>query len=98
MIEEDYPYTEWNIYPFHFSDGDNWSGSDTRECMRLLKEDMLPKVNAFCYVQVESEYGSGQFYNDLTKAFPEEDSVILSKIENKDAVMESIKTFLGKGK
>jgi uncharacterized protein len=98
MIEADYPPSEWNIYPFHFSDGDNWSGSDTRECMRLLKEDMLPKVNAFCYGQVESEYGSGQFYNDLTKAFPDSEDVILSKIENKDAVMESIKTFLGKGK
>ena len=24
--------TEWNIYPFHFSDGDNWSQSDTAHC------------------------------------------------------------------
>ena len=98
MIEAEYPASEWNIYPFHFSDGDNWSGSDTRECLRLLKEDMLPKVNAFCYGQVESEYGSGQFMNDLEGAFSEEEAVILSRIENKDAVMESIKTFLGKGR
>ncbi len=98
MIDEEYPSSEWNIYPFHFSDGDNWSGSDTRDCMRLLQEDMLPKVNAFCYGQVESEYGSGQFYGDLQKAFPDDESVILSKIANKDAVMASIKTFLGKGK
>jgi len=98
IIETEYPASEWNIYPFHFSDGDNWSGSDTRECLRLLKEDMLPKVNAFCYGQVESEYGSGQFMNDLQGAFAEEESVILSRIENKDAVMESIKTFLGKGR
>ena len=29
MIEDDYPAEEWNIYPFHFSDGDNWSVDDT---------------------------------------------------------------------
>jgi len=98
IIEADYPESEWNVYPFHFSDGDNWSGSDTRECMRLLKEDMLPRVNAFCYGQVESEYGSGQFMNDLQSAFEDEEAVILSRIQDKDAVMESIKTFLGKGR
>ena len=98
LIEESYPHQEWNIYPFHFSDGDNWSGADTRECMRLLTEDMLPRVNAFCYGQVESEYGSGQFINDLKKSFPEDERVILSRIENREAVMESIKTFLGKGR
>lgn len=98
IIEESYPWSEWNIYPFHFSDGDNWSGSDTRECMRLLKEELLPKINVFCYGQVESEYGSGQFMNDLLAAFPDEEAVILSKIEDKDGVMESIKTFLGKGR
>ena len=98
IIDADYPHTEWNIYPFHFSDGDNWSGSDTRECLRLMKEEMLPKVNVFSYGQVESEYGSGQFMNDLSGAFADDDRVILSRIENKDAVMDSIKTFLGKGK
>jgi hypothetical protein len=59
---------------------------------------MLPKVNAFCYGQVESEYGSGQFLNDLKASFEDEEAVILSQIEDKDAVMESIKTFLGKGR
>ncbi|MES2856829.1 MAG: DUF444 family protein, partial [Bdellovibrionota bacterium] len=37
VIETDYPVKDWNIYPFHFSDGDNWSGEDTRYCMKLLK-------------------------------------------------------------
>ena len=101
MIDEDYPSSEWNIYPFHFSDGDNWSGSDTRDCLALLKERMLPDVNAFCYGQVESEYGSGQFYKDLEGEFggdSADERVILSRIDDKDAVMDSIKTFLGKGR
>ena len=27
------PPTSWNIYPFHFSDGDNWSADDTALCV-----------------------------------------------------------------
>lgn len=99
MIETDYAPSEWNIYPFHFSDGDNWSGEDTRLCMQVLKEQILPIANVFCYGQVESRYGSGQFFKDLKEEFGEQaDQVILSKIENKEGIMQSIKDFLGKGK
>ncbi len=99
IIDTDYSPSNWNIYPFHFSDGDNWSGEDTRVCMDILKDQVLPKVNMFCYGQVESRYGSGQFFKDLREAFPvESEDVILSKIENKEGIMTSIKEFLGKGK
>src|SRR3989338_10149400 len=30
VIESGYPTEDWNIYIFHFSDGDNWSGEDTK--------------------------------------------------------------------
>ncbi|MFN8943361.1 MAG: DUF444 family protein [Pseudobdellovibrionaceae bacterium] len=98
IIETDYPINEWNIYPFHFSDGDNWSGEDTRLCMRILKEFYLPNVNVFCYGQVESKYGSGQFLKDLQKEFPGDDRIIVSAIEGKDKILDSIKEFLGPGK
>ena len=80
MIEEKYSPQEWNIYPFHFSDGDNWSGNDTDECVKLLKEQILPAVNMFCYGQVESEYGSGQFIKDLNEKMPNTENLITSKI------------------
>lgn len=98
IIERDYPVNEWNIYPFHFSDGDNWSGEDTRLCIRLLHEFFLPNCNAFFYGQVESKYGSGQFLKDLQKEFGTDDRVLLSQIEGRDKIMDSIKDFLGKGK
>ena len=99
IINQDYPPSDWNIYPFHFSDGDNWSNEDTKLCIDQLKGSLLAKVNAFCYGQVDSRYGSGQFYKDLSDAFGTDDeSVILSRIENKDGVLQSIKDFLGKGK
>lgn len=98
IIEEDYPVNEWNIYPFHFSDGDNWSSEDTRLCMKLLKDFFLPNANVFCYGQVESKYGSGQFFKDLQKEFNSDERIILSQIEGKDRILNSIKDFLGKGK
>lgn len=98
MIASDYPLDEWNIYPFHFSDGDNWSGEDTRLCTKLLREFFLPSVNMFGYGQVESKYGSGQFYKDLEKSFPNDERIVMSKIENRDKIVQSIKDFLGKGR
>ncbi len=99
IIEKDYSPQEWNIYLFHFSDGDNWSTNDTSDCMTLLEEKIFPISNLFCYGQVESEYGSGQFYKDLSERYGDKnDKLRLSKIENKDQILDSIKAFLGKQK
>ncbi len=97
IMDGEYDAGSWNIYPFHFSDGDNWSADDTRTCVTLLKGEILPKVNQFAYGQVESPYGSGQFIKDLREAFDGVENVALSEIANKDAIYNSIKDFLGKG-
>jgi hypothetical protein len=55
-------------------------------------------VNFFGYGQVESKYGSGQFYKDLEKEFPEQEKVVLSRIKNKEHILASIKDFLGKAR
>ncbi len=98
IIDADYPANEWNIYPFHFSDGDNWSVDDTLLCVELLKTRLLPVSNVFCYGQVESPYGSGQFIKDLREHLGKDERVIVSEIRDRDAIVESIKDFLGKGK
>jgi uncharacterized protein len=98
IIDADYPANQWNIYPFHFSDGDNWSSDDTKLCMKLLTEEILPRVNFFGYGQVESKYGSGQFFKDLEKEYPSHEKVVLSKIKNKEHILGSIKDFLGKAR
>jgi len=99
LIETEYPPEQWNIYPFHFSDGDNWSGEDTKLCFELLQNQLFPKINMFCYGQVESRYGSGQFLKDLQEQYKEgHEKLALSKIENKEGIMKSIKDFLSKGK
>jgi len=97
LIEASFPLDDWNIYCFQFSDGDNW-GDDNRVAFELLGQKLLPVVNAFCYGQVESPYGSGDFVDSLSSEFGSHDSLIVSEIPDKDAIYESIKTFLGKGK
>ncbi|MGZ3420743.1 MAG: DUF444 family protein, partial [Polyangiales bacterium] len=46
----------------------------------------------------ESPYGSGQFIKDLREHFGGDERVLTSEIRDKDAIVGSIKDFLGKGK
>ncbi len=98
VIDERFGGDEWNIYPFHFSDGDNWSGKDTSSCIRLLREKLLPISNVFCYGQVKSAYGSGQFKRDLDQALGDDQRIITSGIPDRDGILQSIRDFLGKGR
>src|SRR5690606_15583561 len=59
ILERDYPAESWNIYLFHFSDGDNWGGGDDEKCFALLRERLLPVANLSGYGQVDGRYGSG---------------------------------------
>ncbi len=98
LIDEKYPRSEWNIYPFHFSDGDNWSSRDTERCIDLLKNSIIPHSNQFCYGQVKSAYGSGQFKKDLDQALRGDETVVTTDIPDRDGILDSIKSFLGKGR
>lgn len=97
IIAGEYDPQEWNIYCFHFSDGDNWGGGDDEKCFELLQERLLPTVNLFGYGQVESRYGSGQFLDSLRESI-EDERLAVSQIPDREAILDSIKDFLGKGK
>jgi len=98
IIDADYNPEEWNIYPFHFSDGDNWGHDDTQKCIHLLQEDLLPKSNIFCYGQVRSSYRGGDFIAHLNHHLGHEEKLITTPIPDRDGIFDAIKTFLGKGK
>src|SRR5437764_6106408 len=97
IIDARYPPDAWNIYAFHFSDGDNW-GDDIPHCVEILNEKLLPKLNLFGYGQVESPYGSGEFYEYVHEMLGERDNVVCSRIPDRDAILESIKELLGRGR
>ncbi len=52
LIEEKYNPTRYNIYPFHFSDGENMS-SDNDKCMKLVQE-IMDVSNMFGYGEVNA--------------------------------------------
>ena len=89
LIDKKYPPDQWNIYAFHFSDGDNW-GDDIPRCMELLTEKLLPKVNLFGYGQVESPYGSGEFYEYIKEMLADKTNVVASRIPDREAIIKSI--------
>jgi len=98
LVTEKYRPEDWNIYPFHYSDGDNWSARDTELCISMLRDEILPRVNQFCYGQVKSAHGSGQFKKDLDGALSQLDTLVTAAINDRSDVPEAIKAFLGKGR
>jgi sporulation protein YhbH len=97
LIARDFPATDWNIYCFQFSDGDNW-GEDNEKSLELLRDTLLPQVNLFCYGQVESPYGSGEYIRSLEQGFGQSVAkLIVAEIENKEAIYPCLKQFLGTG-
>ena len=95
IISEKYPYSTWNSYCYQFSDGDNYSND---ECAKLLSERLLPNLNQFCYGQVKSQGGSGEYMDFLGSKFADNDKVVLSQIDSPDDILKSIKAFFEKGK
>ena len=104
MIKDDYDPNDWNVYLFHFSDGDNSSEADTRRCVELIDGELLPRANMFGYCQVTSAYGSGNFINVLSDAFPEgapdEDGprVISSRIDGREGIYDALRTLFKQGR
>ena len=98
IIGERFPVQDWNLYMFHFSDGENYSRQDTEKCMQLLDKRMLPSLNLFGYGQVESYGTSGDFHGALKNRFGEDERVALSRVPDRDSIVDSIKTLLGKGR
>lgn len=97
IIDKRFPPADWNIYCFHFSDGDNW-GDDVPTCMNLLGKEMLPKVNLFGYAQVESPYGSGEFLEYMKELEDEHENVVTSRVPDREGIIGSIKELLGTGR
>jgi uncharacterized sporulation protein YeaH/YhbH (DUF444 family) len=94
IIEERYNPLDWNLYAFHFSDGENFGGNDDKRSLALIEEALLPAVNLFAYGQVKATYGK-QFIDTLKAV--EDEKLVKSRIEGRDDIYTAIKAFLGKG-
>lgn len=68
IVEREYSPDKWNIYPFHFSDGDNWGDSDNRLCVDLARWH-LARCSLFGYGEIVE--GNRGWSSRLMTAFNE---------------------------
>ncbi|OGF55834.1 MAG: hypothetical protein A2Z21_00510 [Candidatus Fraserbacteria bacterium RBG_16_55_9] len=99
IIERRYSPDQWNIYPFHFSDGENWIGDTENFCVPLLRNALLPCCNIFCYGQVTlGRRSPGLHLVKLEEHLGQDGRWMSSIIAGREDILRSIKDFLGKGR
>jgi len=96
-IEGRYNPALWNIYPFHFSDGDNWGEEDNRTCLDLVKRIMV-HANLFGYGEIKEEPYSRWATSTLMSAFADvgDPSFVGVTIKSKEEVYPALKRFFAK--
>jgi uncharacterized sporulation protein YeaH/YhbH (DUF444 family) len=92
IIDSRYPPTMYNIYPFHFSDGDNLT-SDNERCVRLIKE-LLERSNIFGYGEV-NQYNRSSTLMSAYKHL-EHQQFLYYVIKEKGEIYNALKTFFRK--
>src|SRR6266536_3380732 len=92
VANERYPSSEWNTYPFHFSDGDNWGEVDNQRCLDLVKA-LLARSNAFGYGEIQE--GGRRSPSTLMSAFGQikDPHFIGVTITRKEDVYPALKQF-----
>lgn len=92
IIDERFPPSSYNIYPFHFSDGDNLT-SDNERCVKLIHE-LLKRCNMFGYGEV-NQYNRG---STLMSAYRhlKHDHFMHYIIKEKSDVYRALNHFFGK--
>src|ERR671932_1010135 len=91
---------DWNIYPFHFSDGDNYY-SDNEEAVHLA-DQLIETCNLFGYGEIGEE-GAGSYrrssgallsiFNDRLK---NKERFVGVRIDDKEDVYPALKEFFGR--
>ncbi|MCL6458303.1 MAG: sporulation protein YhbH [Gorillibacterium sp.] len=89
VIDARFPTSMYNLYPFHFSDGDNLS-SDNDRCVRLIGE-LLEKCNMFGYGEV-NQYNRSSTLMTAYKQI-KHPKFQYSIIKEKGEVYQALKTF-----
>ncbi|MCS6886429.1 MAG: sporulation protein YhbH [Acidobacteriota bacterium] len=100
IIKERYNPRDWNIYPFHFSDGDNYY-SDNDEAVKLADE-LISTCNLFGYGEIGDEgassyrRSSGALLSIFRDNLKKKDRFIGVRIDSKEDVYPALKQFFGK--
>jgi sporulation protein YhbH len=91
LIKERYSPADWNIYPFHFSDGDNMF-SDNRLCVELVNR-LIEVCNLFGYGQIKQGwYPAGTLMSVYSQEIDNPKFVGVT-IEDKEDVYPALQKF-----
>lgn len=99
-IKLSYPVEDWNIYPFYFGDGDNWT-EDNETAIKVIKDDLIDIVNQLSICLIKNGWWeSGMFGKNLVKAFendPRNEKIAIANIQEMHECLDAIKIMLGRG-
>lgn len=92
VIEQRFNPAQWNVYPFHFSDGDNWGDTDNRRCVDLVGR-MLEAANVFGYGEIRE--GGARSTSTLMSAFAgiQEPRFVSVVITDRNEVYPALRRF-----
>jgi sporulation protein YhbH len=93
LIETRYRPDDWNLYPFHFSDGDNWP-SDNALCKELVQK-MLDVSALFGYGEIRQ--GRYAYHSTLMSTFEQitHPKLVPLVIGAKQDVYPALRRFFG---
>jgi hypothetical protein len=97
IIDQRYPADRWNIYPFHFSDGDNWGDEDNARCVKLVLR-IIERCNLFGYGEIKEEAYSRWATSSLMTAFADISAPEFAAItiKSKEDVYPALRKFFAK--
>ncbi|HJU54118.1 MAG TPA: sporulation protein YhbH [Pyrinomonadaceae bacterium] len=100
IINTRYNPRDWNIYPFHFSDGDNYY-SDNEEAVRLA-DQLIETCNLFGYGEIGEEgassyrRSSGALLSIFNDRLRNKERFVGVRIDDKEDVYPALKQFFGR--
>jgi sporulation protein YhbH len=100
IINQRYRPADWNVYPFHFSDGDNYY-SDNEEAVRLA-DQLISTCNLFGYGEIGEEgassyrRSSGALLSIFSDRLKGKERFVGVRIDEKEDVYPALKQFFGK--
>ncbi|MEF8800692.1 MAG: DUF444 family protein [Halolamina sp.] len=92
LLEEEYPWAEWNRYVFAAGDGENRTGDTTENVIPMMEE-----LDANLHGYVETQPGSSArstHGEELRDHFDEGSNVAITEVNTRDDVIGAIETIL----
>lgn len=88
IMDNRFPADRYNVYPIHFSDGDNWGG-DNSKCIEAVEGMMDRDISQYAYVQLGDRSSSGLIHEYKNKIIDERMKTCV--LNSNDDVLKGLK-------